>query len=165
MDVLVPCVKCGQLRRKSNMSRHARICCGLLTPSTTPDARSVKSSTATTGALPRSRSSSADTRSSSGAGRQVVSTSLGDTAYSPIQMSNMKRRSAFLHAGSVDRSIPEGSSQGVVFHADLQLRIWSEQKSIGSFRTTSVVAVLVTGNKLIDIDMFVTVNCSCNCSF
>ena len=89
MDVLVPCAKCGQLRRKSNMSRHARICYGSSTPSATPDARSVKSSTAATGALPRSRSSSADTRSSFGAGRQVVSTSIGDAAYSPTQLSTL----------------------------------------------------------------------------
>ena len=89
MDVLVPCVKCGQLHRKSNMSHHARICCGLSTPSMTPDARGVKSSTAATGALTRSRSSSADTRSSSGAGRQVVSTSIGDAAYSPTQLSTL----------------------------------------------------------------------------
>jgi len=56
--IIIPGVKCGQLHRKSNMSRHAPICCGSSTPTMTPDVRSVKW-TAAMGALPRSRSSSA----------------------------------------------------------------------------------------------------------
>ena len=86
MDALTPCKKCGQLRRKSNMSRHTRICCGLSIPVTTPPVSTAGTSTAT---FSRSRSSSADTRASSVSGRQVTSSALTDEAYSPTQLSTL----------------------------------------------------------------------------
>ena len=86
MDALTPCKKCGQLRRKSNMSRHARICCGLSIPVTTLPVSTAGTSTAT---FSRSRSSSTDTRASSVSGRQVTSSALTDEAYSPTQLSTL----------------------------------------------------------------------------